>query len=147
MGPAKAKPNPTYQEVCSGSSGHVEVYDLQYVGNEETFEQLVRFFFQFHDPTTFNKQGNDAGTQYASVIYCYDAKQMDIATRVKDELQQLLTEKKIQDGVYNGDRVVTSVRKATIFYPAHEEHQEYLLKNPNGYCNHRIRMKEWPKAK
>jgi peptide-methionine (S)-S-oxide reductase len=147
MGPEKAKPNPTYKEVCSGSSGHVEVYDLQFVGGEEIFEQLIRFFFQFHDPTTFNKQGNDEGTQYASVIYCYDVKQMNIASRVKDELQQLLDEKKIDKRVYEGNRVATSIRKATVFYPAHEEHQEYLAKNPNGYCNHRIRLKEWPQTR
>lgn len=143
MGPADAKKNPSYKEVCSGSTGHVEVYDLEYDGGEQTFEQLVKFFFQFHDPTTFNKQGNDAGTQYASVIYCYDVKQMNIASRVKDELQQLLDSGKLEN-VYSGNRVTTSIRKATIFYPAHEEHQEYLAKNPNGYCNHRIRIKEWP---
>jgi peptide-methionine (S)-S-oxide reductase len=144
MGPADAKANPSYKEVCSGATGHVEVYDLEFSGGEEMFEKLVKFFFQFHDPTTFNKQGNDSGTQYASVIYCYDAKQMDIASRVKDELQQLLNDGKISENVFSGKRVTTSIRKANKFYPAHEEHQEYLTKNPNGYCNHRIRIKEWP---
>jgi peptide-methionine (S)-S-oxide reductase len=144
MGPADAKANPSYKEVCSGATGHVEVYDFEFSGGEEIFEELVKFFFQFHDPTTFNKQGNDSGTQYASVIYCYDVKQMNIASRVKDELQQLLDEGKISEKVYSGKRITTSIRRATQFYPAHEEHQEYLMKNPNGYCNHRIRIKEWP---
>jgi methionine-S-sulfoxide reductase len=67
MGPEGSKPNPSYKEVCSGSTGHVEVYDFQYSGDEEMYEQLVRFFFQFHDPTTLNAQQNDTGTQYASV--------------------------------------------------------------------------------
>ena len=67
MGPEGAKVDPTYKEVCSGSTGHVEVFDFQYAGGEEMFENLVRFFFQFHDPTTLNAQQNDVGTQYASV--------------------------------------------------------------------------------
>ena len=77
MGPSTSAPNPSYREVCSGTTGHVEVYDCEFDGNEETYEQLVRHFFMFHDPTTLNKQGNDRGTQYASVLYCYDQKQVD----------------------------------------------------------------------
>jgi peptide-methionine (S)-S-oxide reductase len=77
MGPTTSAPNPSYREVCSGTTGHVEVYDCEFDGNEETYEQLVRHFFMFHDPTTLNKQGNDRGTQYASVLYCYDQKQVD----------------------------------------------------------------------
>ena len=76
MGPVTSAPNPSYRAVCSGTTGHVEVYDCVFDGNEETYEQLVRHFFMFHDPTTLNKQGNDAGTQYASVLYCYDQKQV-----------------------------------------------------------------------
>lgn len=76
MGPTTSVANPSYRAVCSGTTGHVEVYDCVFDGNEETYEQLVRHFFMFHDPTTLNKQGNDAGTQYASVLYCYDQKQV-----------------------------------------------------------------------
>lgn len=72
MGPTTSKANPSYREVCSGSTGHVEVYDVEFDGKEDTYEQLVRHFFSFHDPTTLNAQGNDRGTQYASVLYCYD---------------------------------------------------------------------------
>jgi peptide-methionine (S)-S-oxide reductase len=142
MGPEGSKANPTYKEVCSGSTGHVEVYDFQYAGEDEMYEQLVRFFFQFHDPTTLNAQQNDVGTQYASVIYCYDKKQLDIANKVKAEVQEFLNQGKIT--TYKEGAVTTAVLPATTFYQAHEEHQEYLMKNPNGYCNHRIRIKEWP---
>jgi peptide-methionine (S)-S-oxide reductase len=76
MGPPSSGANPSYRDVCSGTTGHVEVYDCEFDGNEETYEQLVRHFFMFHDPTTLNKQGNDRGTQYASVLYCYDQKQV-----------------------------------------------------------------------
>lgn len=143
MGPLTAKPNPSYREVCSGNSGHVEVYDFEFKGNEDTYKKFVQYFFQFHDPTTLNAQGNDRGTQYASVIYCYDEKQFEIATQVKNELQELIAKNKISQ--YSQKTVSTDIRYATIFYPAHEEHQEYLMKNPGGYCNHRIRFKEWPK--
>lgn len=142
MGPIYAPENPSYREVCSGETGHVEVYDLEYSGGAPYFEALVRFFFQFHDPTTANRQGNDKGTQYASVIYCYSDEQYEIAHRIKDELQTLLDEEKIT--CFKGKVVTTDIRKSTKFYPAHEEHQDYLMKNPNGYCNHRIRFQTWP---
>ena len=97
MGPTTSKENPSYREVCSGSTGHVEVYDCVFDGNEETYEQLVRHFFMFHDPTTLNRQGNDQGTQYASVLYCYDQKQTEIANKVKSELQDLVSKGKIRN--------------------------------------------------
>ena len=76
MGPETAKKNPTYREVCTGTTQHVEVYDLKFDGDEKTYESLVKHFFQFHDPTTLNYQGNDRGTQYASAIFYYDSKQV-----------------------------------------------------------------------
>jgi peptide-methionine (S)-S-oxide reductase len=142
MGPESAPENPSYKDVCSGSTGHVEVYDLEFEGGAEYYEAIVRFFFQFHDPTTFNKQGNDKGTQYASVIYCYDKKQFDIAQKVRSELQALIDEKRVTS--FTEKKVNTDIRMKTIFYPAHAEHQDYLANNPNGYCNHRIRFAEWP---
>lgn len=142
MGPENAPQNPTYQQVCSGETGHVEVYQFDYTGGAACYEELVRFFFQFHDPTTANRQGNDRGTQYASVIYCSSDEQFEIATKVKQELQKLIDTKKITQ--YAEQTVATDIRKSTKFYPAHDEHQDYLNINPNGYCNHRIRFKQWP---
>jgi peptide-methionine (S)-S-oxide reductase len=142
MSPDKdAMKNPSYRQVCSGSSGHVEVLTVE-LNNPELFEELIRFFFTFHDPTTLNRQGNDAGTQYASVIFCSDAEQTKIATKVKDELQQLVGGGKITS--YTDGTIHTGIVDYTEFYPAHDEHQEYLAKNPSGYCNHRYRFKGWP---
>ena len=78
------------------------------------------------------------------MIYCYDDKQIEIATNVRQELQEKLSNGIIKS-VYQTKNVSTDIRKATIFFPAHKEHRDYLDKNPNGYCNHRIRLKEWPK--
>jgi peptide-methionine (S)-S-oxide reductase len=143
MGPATAKKDPSYKEVCTGTTGHVEVYDLKFEGGETAYENLVKHFFMFHDPTTLNRQGNDRGTQYASAIFVYDDKQKEIATRVKKELQELINKSKIPG--YQNKEVVTHITEATTFYPAHEEHQEYLEKNPGGYCNHGYRFSHWPK--
>lgn len=142
MGPPNAKANPTYMEVCSGNTGHVEIFHVEYTGGQPFFEAMVRFFFQFHDPTTENRQGNDRGSQYASVIYCESEEQVRIAQKVKMELQSLVEKNKILG--YQGRVVCTSITPYTSFYPAHEEHQDYLRKNPNGYCNHRIRFENWP---
>jgi peptide-methionine (S)-S-oxide reductase len=142
MGPASAPANPSYQDVCSGRTGHVEVFEFSFTGGAEYYEALVRFFFQFHDPTTQDRQGNDKGTQYASAIFCYDQTQFEIATRVKNELQAILHKHKLN--CFNGPTVSTDIRMKSTFYPAHQEHQDYLAKNPNGYCNHRIRFTEWP---
>eukprot|EP00602_Paraphysomonas_sp_CaronLab_P006201 CAMPEP_0185023478 /NCGR_PEP_ID=MMETSP1103-20130426/6146_1 /TAXON_ID=36769 /ORGANISM="Paraphysomonas bandaiensis, Strain Caron Lab Isolate" /LENGTH=226 /DNA_ID=CAMNT_0027556085 /DNA_START=60 /DNA_END=740 /DNA_ORIENTATION=+ len=146
MGPPGAQPNPSYREVCEGTTGHVEVFDMEYsggeIGMEKMYEELVRFFFQFHDPTTLNRQRNDKGTQYASVIYCYDSVQKEIATRVKNELQALIDDGKVS--CFSEKTVTTAIKDATEFFPAHAEHQEYLMKNPKGYCNHKIRFADWP---
>lgn len=142
MGPATAKSNPSYEEVCRGDTGHVEVFHFSYSGGESTYRELCQFFFQFHDPTTLDRQQNDIGTQYASVIFCYDDMQMKIATETKQELQALIDSGKVT--CYKNKTVVTDIRKATIFYAAHAEHQEYLDKNPKGYCSHKIFLKEWP---
>lgn len=142
IGPKNSKKNPTYKEVCSGETGHVEVFYLEYEGGEPVYEELCRFLFQFTDPTTLNRSGNDVGTQYANVIFCYDKIQMKIAKKVVEEAQELVSKGLIT--CYENKQVVTDIREATVFYPAHEEHQLYLEKNPNGYCNHRLRIKEWP---
>jgi peptide-methionine (S)-S-oxide reductase len=144
MGPATAKKNPSYREVCEGTTGHVEVFDFTFDGPnpEEIYRDAVRFLFMMHDPTTPDRQGNDRGTQYASVIYCYDDEQVNIAKRVRTELQGHINNGKVTG--YRNKKVCTDIRKSTIFYPAHEEHQKYLENNPRGYCNHSIRFEKWP---
>ena len=130
MGPKSAKINPSYEDVCSGVTGHVEVFNCEFVGGAPFYEAMVRFFFQFHDPTTINKQGNDSGTQYASVIYCYDDTQRQIATDIKAELQSYLTLNQIT--CFNTKVVSTEIRMVEAdFFPAIEGHQDYLTKNPN----------------
>jgi peptide-methionine (S)-S-oxide reductase len=136
---------PNYRQVCSGTTGYVEVLYVEL--NEpviDYYEPLIRFFFQFHDPTTKNRQGNDAGPQYASVIFFNGSEQEQVAAKVKSELQQLMDQGQIQQ--FANDAVTTEILPATPFIEAHEEHQEYLAKNPNGYCNHAIRFSEWPAA-
>lgn len=144
MGPPGAPEKPTYMEVCKGNSGHVEVFHIEYQGGMPFFEAMVRFFFQFHDPTTRNAQGNDRGSQYASVIYCETEEQKAVALRVKQDLQRLIQDRTIT--VFQESSVETLITAYTVFYPALEEHQNYLQKNPNGYCNHRIRFADWPKV-
>jgi peptide-methionine (S)-S-oxide reductase len=139
-----AAPNPSYREVCSGSTGYVEVYDCEFDGDETTYEEMVKHFYKFHDPTTMNRQGNDCGTQYASAIFCYDDKQMEIAKKVTEELEAHVKAGAIK--LYQGNTVKTAITREAPFYAAEEDHQEYLEKNPWGYCNHGYRFKEWPLA-
>lgn len=142
-----AMKSPSYKEVCSGETGHVEVLNIELAPSdnlEKIFEDLIRFFFQFHDPTTPNRQGNDIGSQYASIIFCSDVKQTEIAEKVKKELQGLMSAGKIKTS-YTADSVTTTICNMNQFYPAHEDHQQYLQKNPNGYCNQCYRFSEWPR--
>jgi len=143
MGPEGSKSNPTYREVCTGKTGHVEVYDFEFEGDEKTFEDLCKHFYMWHDPTTMNRQGNDRGTQYASAVFCYDETQKAIAQKVKDEFQELVSAGKV-GSYYQEKTVTTAITDATTFWPAEIEHQEYLERNPGGYCNHGYRVKEWP---
>ena len=140
-----AMKNPSYRQVCSGSTGHVEVLNIELSKDHSTtqvFEELCKFLFMFHDPTTKNRQGNDAGTQYASIIFCTSPEQKAIAEKVKQELQKAIDDRLVTQ--YQGKTVETGIVDYTTFYEAHEEHQEYLFKNPLGYCNHRYRFKVWP---
>ena len=144
MGPKSAPANPSYKDVCTGKTNHVEVYDVTFTGGAAYFEAMIKFFFMFHDPTTMNRQGNDSGTQYASVIYCYNQEQFEIATRVKEELQNLIN-KKMLKSAYSSFRVTTSIRMVEApFFEAHAEHQAYLQNNPSGYCNHGFKFRTWP---
>ena len=134
--------NPSYEAVCTGRTGHVEVLEVQLHNPQAHFEELLRFFYMFHDPSTANRQGNDMGTQYASYIFVYDEEQMKIAEKVKREVNTLIQKQIIT--TYVGDSVKTKLGNATTFYPAEQYHQDYLAKNPGGYCNHYMRFKEFP---
>merc|ERR1719464_1711489 len=122
--------NPSYKQVCSGSTGHVEVLNVELtdeaVETTKIFEEMMKHFFMFHDPTTMNRQGNDTGTQYASVIFTNGSEQKQIAENVKKELQTLMDNKKITS--YQSNKVTTLITDYTKFYPAEKEHQEYLEK-------------------
>ncbi len=120
-------PNPTYEEVCSGSTGHAEVVRVAYLTDEVDYEDLLRVFWESHDPTQGMRQGNDIGTQYRSAIYCYDEKQRFAAEKSMKAYQEVL------DG-HGFGRISTEIKAAGPFYFAEEYHQQYLAKNPDGYC-------------
>lgn len=141
------EPHPSYAFVKTGETGHVEVLnvelaDTEGVGGAALYEDLIRFYFQFHDPTTPDRQGHDVGTQYSSVIFVYDDLQRQIATRVKDELNEHIAHGRVTQ--FAGDQVTTSILDASHFFAAEEHHQDYLVKHPNGECNHELRFTEWP---
>ena len=118
--------NPTYQEVCTGSTGHAEVVQVTFDPQVVSFRELLEVFFTIHDPTTLNRQGADVGTQYRSAIFCHSAEQMATAQQVIAELQGA--------GLWSKP-VVTEVSDFTAFYPAEAYHQEYFRRNPyQGYC-------------
>lgn len=123
--------NPSYSQVCSGRTGYVEVLYVELNNPEAHFEELVRFFFQFHDPTTQNRQGNDAGFQYSSCIFCDDKEQEKVAQKVKEELQTLVKARVVTS--YYGGVVQTQIYPLNRFVEATRDHQEYLEKNPLGY--------------
>jgi peptide-methionine (S)-S-oxide reductase len=119
--------NPTYREVCSGMTGHAEVVLVIFDPKVIRFEDLLKVFWENHDPTQGMRQGNDVGTQYRSGIYCYDPAQQQAAERSRDAFQQKLTE-----AGYGA--ITTEIIPAPEFYYAEEYHQQYLAKNPDGYC-------------
>lgn len=119
--PANSYENPTYRQVCTGASGHVEVLFIELNDPpSKYFEPMMKFFFQFHDPTTKNRQGNDAGQQYASVIFCDDEEQKRIANGVIADLQKLLSDGKVK---YINKVITTDVVSTSKFYEAQEDHQ------------------------
>jgi len=120
-------PNPTYQEVCSGGTGHNEVVLVVYDPDQVSYANLLRRFFEAHNPTQGMRQGNDVGTQYRSGIYVFDDMQRQAAERAKSAYQEVLT-------VKGHSRVTTEVTDAPPFYFAEDYHQQYLAKNPGGYC-------------
>jgi peptide-methionine (S)-S-oxide reductase len=120
-------PNPTYREVCSGQTGHAEVVLVVYDPGLVTYEDLLRVFWEGHDPTQGMRQGNDVGTQYRSGIYYFDGGQQQAAERTRDAFGRELTKA--------GHRAITTeILPAAPFYYAEDYHQQYLAKNPGGYC-------------
>lgn len=120
-------PNPTYNEVCSGMTGHNEVVYVVYDPQVVSYEQLLKIFWESHNPTQGMQQGNDKGTQYRSGIYAYSDEQKASAEATRDRYQAAL-----QASGY--DAITTEILDAPPFYYAEEYHQQYLAKNPGGYC-------------
>jgi peptide-methionine (S)-S-oxide reductase len=124
---AGSTPNPTYREVCSGMTGHAEAVLVVFDPARVSYDDLLRLFWESHDPTQGMRQGNDVGTQYRSGIYYYSDVQRAAAERSRDEYQRAL-------GAAGHGRITTEIRPAPEFYYAEDYHQQYLSKNPDGYC-------------
>jgi peptide-methionine (S)-S-oxide reductase len=120
-------PNPTYEEVCSGRTGHAEVVRVIFDPTKVSYETLLKAFWERHDPTQGMRQGNDLGTQYRSVIYCTSDGQLVAAEASRARYQQAL------DSAQRG-AITTEIRPAPQFFYAEDYHQQYLHKNPEGYC-------------
>jgi peptide-methionine (S)-S-oxide reductase len=120
-------PNPTYREVCSGATGHTEVVQVAYDPRRISYETLLKTFWEQHDPTQGMRQGNDVGTQYRSAIYWHDEAQRRAAAESKAAYEKAL-------GAAGHDAITTEIAPAPPFYYAEEYHQQYLAKNPGGYC-------------
>jgi len=120
-------PNPTYQEVCSGFTGHNEVVRVVYDPAVISYEQLLKVFWESHNPTQGMRQGNDVGTQYRSGIYVYSAEQRQLAEASLAAYQQALS-------AAGHGKITTEILDAPDFYYAEDYHQQYLAKNPGGYC-------------
>jgi peptide-methionine (S)-S-oxide reductase len=120
-------PNPTYEEVCSGRTGHAEAVLVVFDPSVVTYDQLLRVFWEEHDPTQGMRQGNDVGTQYRSAIYAFTPEQLETAKRSRDMYQRQLTDAGFGE-------ITTEIVDAPTFYFAEDYHQQYLAKNPGGYC-------------
>ena len=121
---------PRYEDVKTGRTGHAESLEIRFDPERISYDEILRYFFRLHDPTTANRQGNDIGTQYRSAIFVHDEKQREVAERVKNEV----------DGSGKWPRpVATEIVNATEFWPAEDYHQDYLQKYPNGYTCHYVR--------
>jgi peptide-methionine (S)-S-oxide reductase len=122
-------PNPTYEEVCSGRTGHAEVVRVVFDPKRSSYDELLKAFWEGHDPTQGMRQGNDVGTQYRSAVYWYGDEQRRAAEASRAAYQRAL------DAAGHG-AITTEIREAPAFYYAEDYHQQYLGKNPNGYCGH-----------
>tara|TARA_B100000959_G_scaffold145020_1_gene152301 strand:+ start:664 stop:1230 length:567 start_codon:yes stop_codon:yes gene_type:complete len=120
-------PNPSYEEVCSGMTGHNEVVRVMFNSDKVSYDYLLKVFWENHNPTQGMRQGNDIGTQYRSGIYCYGEEQIQSAERSKVVFQSELERRGFSE-------ITTEIIHAPVFYFAEDYHQQYLGKNPNGYC-------------
>lgn len=120
-------PNPTYEEVCSGLTGHTEVVLVVFDPQQTSFEALLKVFWEVHNPTQGMRQGNDQGTQYRSAIYCHDEAHLSAAKASQARFQAELDKAGL-------GTITTEILEAPTFYYAETYHQQYLAKNPNGYC-------------
>ena len=127
------KENPTYEEVCSGTTGHAEVVKINFDSSKISLDKLLEIFFKTHDPTTLNRQGNDVGTQYRSVIFYENENELEF---FEDYIN------KINNSNTFISKIVTTLEKKSNFYEAEQYHHNYFEKNPlNGYCNMIVRPK------
>ena len=122
-------PNPTYREVCSGLTGHTEVVRVVFDPAKVRYEDLLKVFWEGHDPTQGMRQGNDVGTQYRSAVYTYGDEQRRAAEASRDAYQKVLA-------AAGYGTITTEIAPAPPFYFAEADHQQYLAKNPGGYCGH-----------
>jgi methionine-S-sulfoxide reductase len=122
--------NPTYEDTSSGTSGHAESLELKFNPAKVSYADLLVLFFKMHDPTTANRQGNDAGTQYRSAIFFHSDKQKEIAIAMMRKIEK--------SGAWK-TKLTTELAPVGVFYPAEEYHQRYLVKHPGGYDNHYLR--------
>ncbi len=122
-------PNPSYEEVCSGRTGHTEAVRVVYDPTKVAYADLVAAFYEVHDPTQGMRQGNDIGTQYRSAIYTYSEEQAQVAKEITERYQPELTKRGYGE-------ITTEIKPAPEYYYAEDYHQQYLLKNPNGYRCH-----------
>jgi peptide-methionine (S)-S-oxide reductase len=126
-----SNPNPTYEEVCSGMTGHAEVVEVTYETSKLSYKDILSIFFDIHDPTTLNRQGNDTGSQYRSVIYYLDDSQKTIANEMVDSIAHKWK-----------DLIVTEITKLNDFFEAEAYHQDYYRRNPgSSYCFFVVRPK------
>ena len=116
---------PTYKTVCSGRTGHAEVVHVVFDPKVISYDELLKVFFEHHDPTQGNRQGNDVGSQYRSAIFAYSDSQKDAAKTAAARYEEAY-----------GRPVTTEISDVPTYYPAEDYHQQYLAKNPQGYCNH-----------
>jgi peptide-methionine (S)-S-oxide reductase len=123
-------PNPTYREVCSGLTGHTEVVQVVFDPRVVSYDELLKIFWENHDPTQGMRQGNDQGTQYRSAIYTHDDEQRAAAEASRDAYARALAQ--VEGGGYGA--ITTEIEPAPEFYFAEDDHQQYLAKNPDGYC-------------
>ena len=122
-------PHPSYEEVCSGRTGHTEAVRVVFDPSKVSYADLVKTFFELHDPTQGMRQGNDVGTQYRSAVYTLNDEQAEVAQKLKEAYEPLLLER-------GYGAITTEIKPSPTYYYAEDHHQQYLAKNPNGYRCH-----------